>query len=120
VTDSYAYTLDQFRRPGSRSWILLRNENERYRSQSRDSFARPFQSSHPVKEVNRMLKFFIAGQTYVMEKYDALRNSEEGQTMAEYGVVLTVIAIGVIIALTALSGGIGRALDAVTAKFPAA
>jgi Flp pilus assembly pilin Flp len=67
-----------------------------------------------------MLKLFIAGQTYVMEKYDALRNSEEGQTMAEYGVVLTVIAIGVIIALTALSGGIGRALDAVTSKFPAA
>ena len=67
-----------------------------------------------------MLKLFIAGQTYAMEKYDAFRNSEEGQTMAEYGVVLTVIAIGVIIALTALSGGIGRALDAVTSKFPAA
>ena len=37
--------------------------------------------------------------------------SEEGQTMAEYGVVLAVIAIGVIVALTALSGGISGAID---------
>jgi Flp pilus assembly pilin Flp len=67
-----------------------------------------------------MLKLFIAGQLFAMERYDALRNKEEGQTMAEYGVVLTVIAIGVILALTALTGGIKRALDAVTAVFPAA
>jgi Flp pilus assembly pilin Flp len=67
-----------------------------------------------------MLKLFIAGQLFAMERYDALRNNEEGQTMAEYGVVLTVIAIGVIIALTALTGGIQRALNAVTAVFPAA
>jgi Flp pilus assembly pilin Flp len=36
---------------------------------------------------------------------------EEGQTMAEYGVVLAVIAIGVVVALgflsTAISGAIG-------------
>ena len=41
---------------------------------------------------------------------------EEGQTMAEYGVVLAVIAIGVIIALTALSGGISGAIDSVTSN----
>jgi len=35
--------------------------------------------------------------------------SEEGQTMAEYGVVLAVIASGVVVALTALSGGISGA-----------
>ncbi len=67
-----------------------------------------------------MLKLFIAAQTFVMDKYDDLRTSEEGQTMAEYGVVLTVIAIGVIIALQALTGGIGRALQQVTNKFPSA
>jgi Flp pilus assembly pilin Flp len=39
--------------------------------------------------------------------------SEEGQTMAEYGVVLAVIAIGVVLALTALSGGISGAIDRV-------
>jgi Flp pilus assembly pilin Flp len=36
---------------------------------------------------------------------------EEGQTMAEYGVVLAVIAIGVVVALTALSGGISGAIS---------
>ena len=40
---------------------------------------------------------------------------EEGQTMAEYAVVLAVIAIVVVAALTALSGGIGGALDRITA-----
>lgn len=40
---------------------------------------------------------------------------EEGQTMAEYAVVLAVITVIVIVALTALSGGIGAALDRITA-----
>ena len=39
--------------------------------------------------------------------------AQEGQTMAEYGVVLAVIAIGVVVALTALSGGISGAIDRV-------
>jgi Flp pilus assembly pilin Flp len=56
-----------------------------------------------------MVKLFIALQSKVAE----LR-SEEGQTMAEYGVVLAVITAGIILALTALSGAIGDALDAVT------
>jgi Flp pilus assembly pilin Flp len=41
---------------------------------------------------------------------------EEGQTMAEYGVVLAVIAIGVVVALTALAGGISGAIDTVVSK----
>jgi Flp pilus assembly pilin Flp len=40
---------------------------------------------------------------------------EEGQTMAEYGVVLAVIALGVLVAFTALSGGITNAINNVTA-----
>ena len=39
---------------------------------------------------------------------------EEGQTMAEYGVVLAVITIGAIVAFTALSGGISKAIHNVT------
>jgi Flp pilus assembly pilin Flp len=41
---------------------------------------------------------------------------EEGQTMAEYGIVLAVITVGVILALGALSGAIGTALTAVTSR----
>jgi Flp pilus assembly pilin Flp len=36
--------------------------------------------------------------------------------MAEYGVVLAVIAIGVVVALTALAGGISGAIDTVVSK----
>lgn len=55
-----------------------------------------------------MLKLFVAIQTRLAEV-----RSEEGQTMAEYGVVLAVITGGIILALTLLSGAIGTALDAV-------
>jgi Flp pilus assembly pilin Flp len=36
---------------------------------------------------------------------------EEGQTMAEYAVILAVITVGIIAAVTALSGGIQTALN---------
>ena len=41
---------------------------------------------------------------------------EEGQTMAEYGVVLAVIAVTVVAALTLLSGGIATAIGNVVSK----
>jgi Flp pilus assembly pilin Flp len=45
----------------------------------------------------------------------ALGRREDGQTMAEYGVVLGVITLGIIVAIGALSGGIEAAIDAITA-----
>jgi Flp pilus assembly pilin Flp len=56
---------------------------------------------------NRMLELYT--------KLQARLAQEDGQTMAEYAVVLAVIAIGIFIALGALSGAIGGALDKVTA-----
>ena len=44
----------------------------------------------------------------------AYARCDDGQTMAEYGVVLAVVTLLVVAALTALSGGISAALDAVT------
>ena len=41
---------------------------------------------------------------------------EEGQTMAEYGVVLAVITLFVVIALGLLSTGIANAIDSVVNK----
>ena len=49
---------------------------------------------------------------YLRVRYAA----EEGQTMAEYGVVLAVIAVGVVLALTALSGGISGAINSVVSN----
>ncbi len=55
------------------------------------------------------------------ELRDLLRNlpeREEGQTMAEYGVVLAVITIGAVAVFTALAGGISGAISAVTSRLP--
>jgi Flp pilus assembly pilin Flp len=49
-------------------------------------------------------------------KLQARLANEDGQTMAEYAVVLTVIAIGIFVALGVLSGAIGGALNAVSSK----
>ena len=45
-------------------------------------------------------------------------NREDGQTMAEYGVVLAVITIGAVGVFTTLSGGISGALSAVIGLLP--
>ena len=52
------------------------------------------------------------------ELFSLLRHREEGQTMAEYGVVLAVITIAVVVALGFLSNAIVDAIDAVTAVLP--
>ena len=60
-----------------------------------------------------MLKYFIAAQTFAND----LRSQEEGQTMAEYGVVLAVITLVILAGLIALSGGIDGVLEEVTGIF---
>ena len=53
---------------------------------------------------------------YTLLRTYAQRN--EGQTMAEYGVVLAVITIGAVAVFTALSGGITNALNEVIDLLP--
>jgi pilus assembly protein Flp/PilA len=43
-------------------------------------------------------------------------SDESGQGMAEYGLILALVAVVVIVALTALGGGIGNTLNTVTAQ----
>jgi Flp pilus assembly pilin Flp len=55
-------------------------------------------------------------QLYVQLSNLAARlRKEEGQTMAEYGVILAVITVGIVLALTALSNGIQSAIGDVVA-----
>ena len=61
-----------------------------------------------------MLKLF----TYVQVAADSLRRREEGQTMAEYGVVLAVITLAVIGAITLLSGQVRNAIESVANILP--
>jgi len=53
-----------------------------------------------------------------IQLFNALRKRQEGQTMAEYGIVLAVITIGVVVAITALSTKISGAIGHVTSLLP--
>jgi Flp pilus assembly pilin Flp len=50
----------------------------------------------------------------IVTKFQALTARESGQTMAEYSVVLAVVAIGIVAALGVLSGAISGALTTVS------
>jgi Flp pilus assembly pilin Flp len=66
------------------------------------------------REVTQMLKLF----TFVQIAADSLRRREEGQTMAEYGVVLAVITLAVIGAITLLSDNVRAAIENVAGILP--
>jgi Flp pilus assembly pilin Flp len=56
-----------------------------------------------------------------MVRYELLEQglkSEQGQTMAEYGVVLAVITIGIVAVIGALSGQIELAIERAIALIP--
>lgn len=67
-----------------------------------------------LREVNSMLKYVVAAQSFAMNTWGDLRHREDGQTVAEYGVALAIASVGIIVALVALSGGITDALNKVT------
>ena len=54
------------------------------------------------------------------QRFDSFRGScsrEEGQTMAEYGVVLGAIAVACVVAFTGLAGGVSNAINAAAGMF---
>jgi Flp pilus assembly pilin Flp len=53
-------------------------------------------------------------QMKLHELYSSLREREDGQTLTEYALILSLVSIGSIAALTALSGGINGVLDTIT------
>ena len=65
-----------------------------------------------------MLKLFALAQVFAVEASESLKKREEGQTMAEYGVVLAVITLVVVLAITTLSGRISGAINAVAKILP--
>jgi Flp pilus assembly pilin Flp len=68
--------------------------------------------------VNSLLKLFAFTQAYAASTLDTLRRREEGQTMAEYGVVLAVITLAVIGAITLLSDNVRNAIENVAGIMP--
>ena len=53
-----------------------------------------------------------------LRPHQTLPSREEGQTMAEYGVVLTVITLAVVMVFTALSDGVIGAINKVIGLIP--
>ena len=68
-------------------------------------------------EVNPLLKLFAFAQAYAAAATE-LRKREEGQTMAEYGVVLAVITLAVITAITLLATNVRGAISSVANILP--
>ena len=66
------------------------------------------------REVKTVLKLFA----FTQASLDALRRREEGQTMAEYGVVLAVITLATIAAITLLSDNVRNAIESVANVLP--
>jgi Flp pilus assembly pilin Flp len=65
-----------------------------------------------------VLKLFAFTQAFAANGVDTLRRREEGQTMAEYGVVLAVITLAVVAALTLLSDNVRSAIEGVANILP--
>ncbi len=59
-----------------------------------------------------MLELYVP----VLNRLTTIRESERGQTMAEYGIILALIAVICAVAVGLLGGGITGTLDKVTAK----
>jgi Flp pilus assembly pilin Flp len=104
---------------------LTEGEAARLREKGRSGLTRSFSrirvdstSTHPLCTARQRAPEFAKGGEsmsfkdlvhYLRARYAV----EEGQTMAEYGVVLAVIAIGVVVALGLLSTSISGAIDSV-------
>jgi Flp pilus assembly pilin Flp len=65
-----------------------------------------------------MLKLFAYAQVFAAHASESLKKREEGQTMAEYGVVLAVITLAVITAITLLSTHVRNAISSVANILP--
>ena len=65
-----------------------------------------------------VLKLFAFTQAFAADRVDALRRREDGQTMAEYGVVLAVITLAVVAAISLLSDNVRSAIESVANILP--
>jgi Flp pilus assembly pilin Flp len=65
-----------------------------------------------------VLKLFAFMQAFAASTADALERREEGQTMAEYGVVLAVVTLAVVASLTVLSDNLRSASENIAGILP--
>jgi Flp pilus assembly pilin Flp len=71
-----------------------------------------------VKGGELVLKPFVFAQPFAPSTVDDLRRREEGQTMAEYGVVLAVVTLVVVASLILLSDNVRAAFESIAGILP--
>jgi len=79
------------------------------------STVQPRASGRPSPAIRREVKIVLK---LFRQVFAASSADEEGQTMAEYGVMLSVITLAVLTAISLLSGGVVNAIESVTAILP--
>jgi pilus assembly protein Flp/PilA len=72
--------------------------------------------AHSTKRSIHMLLYFIS----LLKVYAAELNREEGQGMAEYALIIALVAVVLVAALGLLSGGIEGAFNAIVGELPEA
>ena len=60
----------------------------------------------------------MLSHTEIARLFRAIRRREEGQTMVEYGITLTVICVATVAVFTALGGGIADVVNKVVGVLP--
>lgn len=80
-----------------------------------------FQGTHAdtrrggAASVNPAINTSTTRRNEMLKKFRSMLKDEKGQALAEYGLILALIAVACIIALGALSGGIQATLGGITA-----
>lgn len=65
-----------------------------------------------------MSKLLAKAQTSLIKRLEALREKEEGATAVEYGLIIALISVVIVVALVALVPGIQAAIGQALALLP--
>ena len=61
---------------------------------------------------------FLALRSDVLNRVRRLAHDQSGQTLVEYALILAVVAVGLVAALTGISGALERAFGAISSALP--
>lgn len=81
-------------------------------------FRNSFRKMHRTADVSSVLKLFVAIQAFAADAGKTRTRREDGQTMAEYSVVLSVITVAVIAAIALISNSARNAMTSVAGVLP--
>jgi Flp pilus assembly pilin Flp len=111
------YFSEQRRAERSRRISAISEESRRGVPRTVQTDSRPTLPDN-AKGGELVLKLFAFTQAFAASTADVLRRREEGQTMAEYGVILAVVTLAVVASLTLLGGNLRAAFENIAGILP--